>query len=147
MTNYDDIHQLFKSAHDKHGRVDHAISCAGIFEKGNWYDPKLTIDNIKDSKGDLSTLEVNVLGTLHFSRIAAVFLRDGIRRDEDRSLTLLSSVNAFRESPGLFIYQVSTNVSGNQEATLTFKYRLPNTPSTVSSAHLERRCSKGMVFE
>ncbi|KAK5163802.1 uncharacterized protein LTR77_010476 [Saxophila tyrrhenica] len=46
-----------------------------------------------------------VIGTLHFARIAAVFLREGRQQGDDRSLTILSSVNAFRESPGLYIYQ------------------------------------------
>ena len=103
---YDDIFNLFKTALDQHGRVDHAVSCAGIFETGNWFDPKLTIDDVKNDSGNLKTLDVNVIGTLHFSRIAAVFLREGRKEGEDKSLTLLSSVNAFRESPGLYIYQV-----------------------------------------
>lgn len=105
VTNYDDIYNLFKTAYDKYGRVDHAISCAGIFEVGNWFDPKLTVESVKDNHGDLKTLDVNVIGTLHFSRIAAVFLREGRQQGQDRSLVILSSVNAFRESPGLFIYQ------------------------------------------
>jgi hypothetical protein len=51
-------------------------------------------------------MDINVIGTLHFSRIAAVFLREGKKQGENKSLTLLSSVNAFRESPGLYLYQV-----------------------------------------
>lgn len=108
---YDDIYKLFKTAYDQHGRVDHAVSCAGIFEKGNWFDPKLTIDSVGKNSGDLQVLDVNVIGTLHFARIAAVFLREGKKAGEDKSLVLLSSVNAFRESPGLFIYQVSDWIS------------------------------------
>ncbi len=46
-----------------------------------------------------------VIGTLHFARIAAVFLREGHQKGQDKSFTILSSVNAFRESPGLYIYQ------------------------------------------
>ena len=74
-------------------------------EAGNWFDPKLTVDTVKDDNGNLSTLNVNLIGTLHFARIAAVFLREGRPKDQDRSLVLLSSVNAFRESPGLYLYQ------------------------------------------
>ena len=106
VTEYDDIYNLFKAAYDKYGKVDHAISCAGVYETGNWFDPQLTIDSVKDDSGNLKTLDVNVIGSLHFARIAAVFLRAGRKEGEDRSLVLLSSVNAFRESPGLFIYQV-----------------------------------------
>lgn len=107
VVNHQDIYTLFKTAHDRYGRVDHAVSCAGIFEQGNWFDPSLTIDSVKSDSGNTKVLDVNVLGTLHFSRVAAVFLRHGSKKGENKSLTLLSSVNAFRESPGLFLYQTS----------------------------------------
>lgn len=107
VTNYSEIYSLFKQAHDKHGHIDHAISCAGIFEQGNWFDPNLTVETVKDDPGNTTTLDVNVLGTLHFARIAAVFLRERQQGPQDKSLTLLSSVNAFRESPGLYLYQTS----------------------------------------
>lgn len=110
VASYGDLYNLFKTAFDKHSRIDHAISCAGIFEQGNWFDPELTIDSVGEDSGNLKTLSVNVIGSLHFARIAAVFLRDGREKGQDRSLVLLSSVNAFRESPGLFIYQVRTSV-------------------------------------
>ena len=106
VTKYDDIYNLFKTAYEKYGRIDHAVSSAGIYEVGNWYDPNLTIESVKGDSGDLKTLNVNVIGTLHFARIAAVFLREGKKDGQDRSIALLSSVNAWRESPGLFIYQV-----------------------------------------
>lgn len=104
---YSDIYRLFRQAYDMHGHVDHAISCAGIFEQGDWFDPSLTIDSIKDDPGNTKVLDVNILGTLHFARIAAVFLREGRQEHTNRSLTLLSSVNAFRDSPGLYLYQTS----------------------------------------
>lgn len=107
VTNYDDIYRLFRRAHDQHGRIDHAISCAGIFEQGNWFDPSYTIDNIRDDPGNTKVLDVNLMGTLHFARIAAVFLRDSMQKNNNKSLTLLSSVNAFRDSPGLYLYQTS----------------------------------------
>lgn len=108
VTKYEDIYTLFRTAHDKHGRVDHAVSCAGIFEVGNWYDPALTTETVKDDSGNTKTLDVNVIGSLHFARVASVFLREGRQQDQDKTLTLLSSVNAWRESPGLFLYQVCT---------------------------------------
>jgi hypothetical protein len=74
-------------------------------EQGNWFDPNLTIETVASS-GNTKVLDVNLVGTLNFARIAAVFLRGGLNMGENRSLTLLSSVNAFRESPGLFMYQV-----------------------------------------
>jgi NAD(P)-dependent dehydrogenase (short-subunit alcohol dehydrogenase family) len=60
VTKYEDIYTLFKAAYDKHGRVDHAVSNAGIFETGNWFDPNLTIDSVGSDPGDLKTLNVNV---------------------------------------------------------------------------------------
>jgi NAD(P)-dependent dehydrogenase (short-subunit alcohol dehydrogenase family) len=107
VTKYDDIYQLFKKTFDQFGHIDHAISCAGIFEQGNWFDPNYTIDNIKDDPGNTKVLDVNLTGTLHFARIAAVFLRESRQENSNKSLTLLSSVNAFRDSPGLYLYQTS----------------------------------------
>lgn len=107
VTKYDDIYQLFKKAYDQFGRVDHAVSCAGIFEQGNWFDPNYTVDSIKEDPGYTKVLDVNLIGTLHFARIAAVFLRDPRQENANKSLTLLSSVNAFRDSPGLYLYQTS----------------------------------------
>ena len=31
VTKYDDLYNLFKTAYDTFGQVDHAVSCAGIF--------------------------------------------------------------------------------------------------------------------
>jgi NAD(P)-dependent dehydrogenase (short-subunit alcohol dehydrogenase family) len=107
VTKYDNIYQLFKKTHDQFGRIDHAISCAGIFEQGNWFDPSSTIESIKDDPGNTKVLDVNLMGTLHFARIAAVFLRESRQEHINKSLTLLSSVNAFRDSPGLYLYQTS----------------------------------------
>lgn len=36
VANYDDIYNLFKTAYDQHGRVDHAISSAGTFGQSNY---------------------------------------------------------------------------------------------------------------
>jgi NAD(P)-dependent dehydrogenase (short-subunit alcohol dehydrogenase family) len=115
VTNYADIYNLFKVAHDKYKRVDHAVSCAGILERGAWFDPKLTIDTVSCRDGaPTSVLDVNVVGSANFARVAVVFLRNGFGDQQrqtdglDKSLVLLSSVNAFRESPGLYMYQVSS---------------------------------------
>lgn len=111
MTNYNDIYTLFKTAHEKYGRIDHAISCAGILEQGAWFDPGLTIESVGRQQATTAVIDVNVIGSANFARIAVVFLRDGLEKGmgkgENRSLTLLSSVNAFRDSPGLYMYQVS----------------------------------------
>lgn len=54
-----------------------------------------------------TVLDVNLLGSLYCARIASVYLRQNRAKDEDRSLTLVSSVAGFKESPGLFLYQAS----------------------------------------
>jgi NAD(P)-dependent dehydrogenase (short-subunit alcohol dehydrogenase family) len=102
---------LFRVAHQKYGRVDHAIACAGISEQGKWFDPMLTIESVA-VEPTTKVLNVNLKGRLFFARIAVVFLREG-KGSEDRSLTLLSSVAGFRESPGLTIYQVSDSPASN----------------------------------
>ena len=109
VTKYDDLYALFKTAHDKYGRVDHAVACAGIFEQGSWFDPALNVETVGQERATTVVIDVNVIGSANFARIAVVFLRDGLQKDGNRSLTLLSSVNAFRESPGLYMYQVSTH--------------------------------------
>ncbi|KAK3049653.1 hypothetical protein LTR09_009075 [Extremus antarcticus] len=102
VTRYDDIYNLFKATFENFRHLDLANSYP---ETGNWFDPGLTIESVGREPGDLKTLDVNVIGTLHFARIAAVFLREGHQKGQDKSFTILSSVNAFRESPGLYIYQ------------------------------------------
>jgi len=95
---------LFKTAYQKYGRVDHAISIAGISEQGNWFDPTFTIVDVEKEPNTL-TLDVNLKGVLYFARIAMAYLREG-KNGQDRSLTVFSSVAGFRPNPGLAIYQV-----------------------------------------
>lgn len=146
VTKYEDIYKLFRTAYDKHGRVDHAVSCAGIFEVGNWYDPELTVDTVKDHSGDTKTLDVNVIGSLHFARVASVFLRTGRQQDQDRSLLLLSSVNAWRDSPGLFLYQVCSHLSLSSY-TADRSVRQASTPFRVFCAPRGRFCTSVMESE
>ncbi|KAI5366358.1 Putative short-chain dehydrogenase/reductase SDR, NAD(P)-binding domain superfamily [Septoria linicola] len=75
-------------------------------DQGNWFDPHLTIEGVREP-GNTNVLDVNVFGTLNFARIATVFMRQDILNAGSKSLTLISSVNAFQDSPGLFLYQTS----------------------------------------
>jgi NAD(P)-dependent dehydrogenase (short-subunit alcohol dehydrogenase family) len=50
---------------------------------------------------------VNLTGSLYFARIAAVYLKEGAKPAEDKSLVLLSSTAGFKETPGLFAYTAS----------------------------------------
>ena len=44
---YEDNLTLFKTAFEMYGRVDHAMSIAGIVEQGNWFDPKLGLEDVE----------------------------------------------------------------------------------------------------
>lgn len=47
VTDYDSVLRLFDTAWKKYGRVDIAISNAGIQEVGNLFDPGLDLDSVK----------------------------------------------------------------------------------------------------
>jgi NAD(P)-dependent dehydrogenase (short-subunit alcohol dehydrogenase family) len=132
VTDYDSLLHLFDVAWKKYGRVDVAISNAGIQEIGNWFDPELDIESVKTvsspnsfvsffllftwpmfllihvkQKPPTRVLDVNLVGTLYFSRIAAVYLRTNAHPSDDKSLVLISSAAGFKDTPGLFAYTAS----------------------------------------
>lgn len=47
VTTYEDNVALFRLALKTYGRVDHALSIAGIVEQGNIVDPALTIEDVE----------------------------------------------------------------------------------------------------
>lgn len=106
VTKYAENIKLFKTALEKHGRVDHACPLAGVIESGKWFDPSLTIESVEKEESR-TTIDVNLIGTAMFARIAVVYLRHGKQDGEDKSLTLISSAAGFRESPGIPLYQCS----------------------------------------
>jgi NAD(P)-dependent dehydrogenase (short-subunit alcohol dehydrogenase family) len=106
VRSYEDNLKLFDVAHRKYGRVDHAIACAGILESGDWFGSGLTIEDVKEDESS-ATMDVNLLGTTYFARIALPYLRDGKTADTDKSLTLISSVVGFGVSSAMPIYQVN----------------------------------------
>ncbi|EED14321.1 3-hydroxyacyl-CoA dehydrogenase, putative [Talaromyces stipitatus ATCC 10500] len=106
VTNYQSVLSLFKTALSLYGRIDHVVANAGIVERGNWFDPALTVESVEEQP-TTKVLDVNLLGCLYTARIASVYLRQNRREGQDRSLTLVSSVAGFKESPGLFVYQAS----------------------------------------
>lgn len=97
---YDNILALFKHALTHHSRVDHAISIAGILERPGWFDPSAGIGGI-ETPPDLATEEVNLRGTLWFSHIAVQYLSHSATSDDNKSLTLVSSLAGFKETPGV----------------------------------------------
>ena len=47
VSKYEDNLALFRTAYERFGKVDHAMSIAGIVEQGNWFDPALTIESVE----------------------------------------------------------------------------------------------------
>lgn len=101
---YSDTLELFEDAYARHGRVDHALSIAGVTEGQNWFDPSLDLESIREPPST-SVLDINLLGALYFARIAAVFLRQGATPGADKSLLLTGSLASFKEQAGLYVYQ------------------------------------------
>ncbi|KAJ9658605.1 hypothetical protein H2198_003623 [Neophaeococcomyces mojaviensis] len=107
VRSYSENLALFKLAFEKYGRVNHAIANAGLVERPGWFDPRVTLDAL-DKEPDLTVLDVNLKGVLYFAHIACTYLAHGNESErKDKSLTLLSSIAGWKESPGLFVYQAS----------------------------------------
>ncbi|QKX53753.1 uncharacterized protein TRUGW13939_00833 [Talaromyces rugulosus] len=107
ITKYNDVLALFQRAFEKHGQVDHALCIAGITEARdkNWFDEKLDLHGVTEAPST-AIVDVNLTGTLYFTRIASVYLRQGNEdRTKDKSICLLGSVASFKEQAGLFVYQ------------------------------------------
>ena len=103
VTSYDENLKLFDAALKEHGRIDHAVANAGLGEQGSMFDPKLTMESVREEPTrSMKVVDVNLKGELYFARIASVYLQQGPQ--SDRSLTLVSSVAGFREDPGLNVY-------------------------------------------
>lgn len=103
VRSYDDNLALFRAAYEKHRHVDHALSIAGVTEGENWFDATLDLETV-ERQPSTAVLDINLLGALYFSRIAAVYLRQGNDSKNDKSLLLTGSLAAFKEQAGLFVY-------------------------------------------
>jgi NAD(P)-dependent dehydrogenase (short-subunit alcohol dehydrogenase family) len=106
VTQYDECLALFKCAHEKYGRVDMAISNAAIMERGSVFSEKLDPTSVLETP-DLSVLDINLKGAIHFARIAIVYLKIGAGVDEDKSIIFLASLASFHDTPGFFVYQTA----------------------------------------
>lgn len=67
----------------------------------------MTVSQVPNQK----VLDVNLLGSLYFARIACVYLRQGRQEGDDKTLTFVSSAAGFKDTPGLFVYQVRSSPS------------------------------------
>lgn len=96
---YSDQLNLFKSAFEKHGRVDIVIANAGIAIHKDPFDPNADINEAPSMK----EVEVNTIGALFSARIGMHFLR----RSGGGDLVLVSSIAGFKECGGLVAYTAS----------------------------------------
>ncbi|KIW17995.1 hypothetical protein PV08_02281 [Exophiala spinifera] len=121
VTNYDDVYHLFQVAYETFGRVDVAANIAGIVETPGWFDPAETMEGAK-RKPSTIVIDVNLNGSLYFSRIASAFLRQGQESTDDKSLILISSVAGFKAHSGIFLYQAAKHgVIGLMRSLRSFK--------------------------
>jgi NAD(P)-dependent dehydrogenase (short-subunit alcohol dehydrogenase family) len=114
VTSYSDNLTLFNAAYQAFGRVDHAISNAGLGEQENLVSPDLTLESVREEPTNpFRVVDVNLKGPLYFARLASVYLRQQAKGEMadatpmDKSLIFTSSVAAFREDPGLYVYVAS----------------------------------------
>ncbi|RVX71651.1 hypothetical protein B0A52_03835 [Exophiala mesophila] len=108
VRSYNQMYNLFRTARDKYGHVDHAVFCAGVVESTTspYFDANLTPETVGQDPGDTRALDVNFTATCAFARISLPFLRSR-SQSSGSSLTFLSSVTGFRDAPGMFLYQTS----------------------------------------
>jgi len=48
VTDYKSILSLFDAALEIYGHIDHVVAAAGIQEIGNWFDPALTLEDVRE---------------------------------------------------------------------------------------------------
>lgn len=78
---------------------------AGIIDRGgSWFDPDLTLESVESAPSTI-TLQVNLIGTAWFIRVALHYLRAGKASSEDKSLVLFSSAASFLDAPDMPLYQ------------------------------------------
>jgi NAD(P)-dependent dehydrogenase (short-subunit alcohol dehydrogenase family) len=110
VTQYDSVVNLFSTAFATHGRIDHAISNAGIVEVGQLFATGDSDDAIKEPPST-AVLDVNLKGTVFVARVAVHYLRSSLAQNtssqKDASILLVSSVAGFGNWPGLFQYSAS----------------------------------------
>ncbi|KAF3916528.1 hypothetical protein ABW20_dc0101802 [Dactylellina cionopaga] len=131
VTSYDDVLVLFKKAYDLYGKVDVAVNLAGILDEPGWFDPTLNLETIQQVPSAKS-LDVSLLGTLYFARIACVYLSQDLPKpfspsqsNPDKNLILISSVLGFKALPGAYLYQAAKH--GVLGLLRGLRQQLPNT--------------------
>ncbi|KAK8140068.1 hypothetical protein PG984_000134 [Apiospora sp. TS-2023a] len=114
VTDYASVLHLFKRAWQQHGRIDYAVSNAAVVESGKLFATGSGDDAIEEPPPTV-VLDVNLKGSVFFTRVAVHFLRKSLARygengdgtQKDASLILVGSIASLGEFPGLFQYSAT----------------------------------------
>lgn len=98
-SSYTDQLTLFKTAFEKHGRVDIVVANAGISIPKDIFDPAADIGE----EPSMKEIAVNTIGSIFTARIGMHYMRQGGGGD----LVLVSSIAGFKECGGLVTYTAS----------------------------------------
>ena len=126
VTKYESVLNIFATAYAAHGRIDHAISNAGLVEIGQLFATGDSDESIREAP-PTAVLDVNLKGTIFVTRVAVHYLRRSLAQNastqKDASILLVSSVAGFGNWPGLFQYSASKHgVMGLFHSTKDFLY-------------------------
>lgn len=98
-SSYSDQLALFKSAHEKYGKVDIVVANAGISIPKDIFDPAEDIMQ----EPSMKEIDINTKGVIFSARIGMHYLRQAGEGD----LVLVSSIAGFKECGGLVTYTAS----------------------------------------
>ncbi|KAK0611271.1 hypothetical protein B0T14DRAFT_488132 [Immersiella caudata] len=111
VCSYADQLALFEAAFHRHGRVDAAITCAGILDDPDLFDPsKLTLDAVREESSVITNaLNTNLLSAVHFSRLALAYITasPALLGDFTPSLTFTSSITGIFWASSMACYSTS----------------------------------------
>ncbi|KAL2823781.1 hypothetical protein BDW59DRAFT_173253 [Aspergillus cavernicola] len=99
-SSYQDQLTLFRTAHEKHGRVDVVAAVAGVANPTSIFDPAADINE----EPSMLEIQVNTIGSLFSARIGMHYIRQGGRGGD---IILMSSIIGFKETEDLVPYTTS----------------------------------------
>ncbi|KAL2862400.1 uncharacterized protein BJX67DRAFT_366397 [Aspergillus lucknowensis] len=99
-TSYQDQLALFRSAHEKYGRVDVVVAVAGVANPKSIFDPSSDINE----EPSMLEIQVNTIGSLFTARIGMHYIRQA---GNGGDIILMSSIIGFKETQDLVPYTTS----------------------------------------
>ncbi|KAK9769883.1 putative NAD(P)-binding protein [Seiridium cardinale] len=110
VSQYESVLNLFRTAWSIHGRIDHAISNAGVPDTYPLFANNNDDAAIEEAPPSL-VLDVNLKGSIFLMRVAVHFLRKSLaahgEAQRDASVLLVSSVTGFGNFSGLYQYSAT----------------------------------------